>query len=245
MSILKKLLELFKGNREMKEKAYLVELPQLGGKYSLYVTPIDNGKNYWNSLKVEILDSKTETILGSYVRNYSSLYDTFYPFEQDGKHYALYSKDYTATRVMSLPDCKDVCGEDRTSFGFCPTGYYVPALEDDPDEYDDEELERLVLGKMGFICGCVWGDDRAWKIQFLDLSLIREGKLVRDDRFGYIELPDNMKLKDTIRFRYFNEKHPRVYITTAFKFPLDKETDLFFPGIIDDYHDEQEKEAND
>jgi hypothetical protein len=43
-------------------------------------------------------------------------------------------------------------------------------------------------GSFGFVWGCYWGDDSSWKVQYLDLSLIQEGIIMRDDRFGYVEL---------------------------------------------------------
>lgn len=160
------------------------------GKYTLKIEHISYGKGYWNYLKVHILDENGNE-LGLYDRNYSSLYNTFVPFVKDGKEYALYSKNYTATRVMSLPDCKDIAGEDPHSWGFCPTDFFVP----DCKTYDiPEEFE----GNIGFVAGCVWGDDSSWKIQFLDLSRIEEGILKRDDRFDYIELCSNDSLKDAI-----------------------------------------------
>lgn len=81
----------------------------------------------WGSKRIGVyLD---DALIGEYVRNYSSYGDeTFCPFEQDGKWYALYSKHYTCTRLMSLPDCKDIGGEEPASHGFCPVDYCVPVV---------------------------------------------------------------------------------------------------------------------
>lgn len=87
----------------------------------------------WNYLDVavfEVADDGTEKQVGSYERKYSSMYETFFPFKQKGKWYALYSSDYTATSVMSLPDCKQIATEKGNAYGFCPTGFYVPNKED-------------------------------------------------------------------------------------------------------------------
>lgn len=146
---------------------------------------IETKQGCWDVLKVEILEDGNK--IGEYPRNYHTLYKTFHPFEQHGKRYALYSTDYTATRVMSLPDCKDIGGEKRDNFGFCPTDYYVP-----------EESKGL----FGLVAGCVWGDDSSWKIQYLDLRNISKGKLVRDDRFGYIELPEDLSLAEAVDYEY-------------------------------------------
>lgn len=112
--------------------------------YAKVLEGIDNGTGYWRYLRVGIfqrpeadikvegysepLVSDTDVQIGEYQRNYSSLYRTFHPFQLRGKWYALYSKEYTATRVMSLPDCKDLGGEEREQWGFCPTDYWVPGL---------------------------------------------------------------------------------------------------------------------
>jgi hypothetical protein len=112
--------------------------------YAKVLEGIDNGAGYWQYLKVGIfqrpeadlkvtgysepLVSDTDVQIGEYQRNYSTLYRTFHPFQLRGKWYALYSKDYTSTRIMSLPDCKDIGGEDRDCWGFCPTDFWVPGL---------------------------------------------------------------------------------------------------------------------
>src|SRR5438270_431001 len=43
----------------------------------------------------------TETQIGSYERNYRFL-RTFWWFRRGTRHFALYSKDYTATRIMEI-----------------------------------------------------------------------------------------------------------------------------------------------
>ena len=228
--------------------------------------------SHWDFLLCEIhLDGKK---IGEYVRNYSSFYSTFHPFEQDGKHYALYSKEYTATRVMTLPDCKDLCGEERDEFGFCPVRYAVPYFDyhwqgppdpADPEprspqndttkwiqvvdkmyvrpgekgytlEHTKEEYETAIAeykklnhewderhpwretpfnSQFGFVCGCVWGDDTSWKIQFLDLSRIQEGILVPIRDVGYLEL---LKASDdlacAIDVDYWTPENPYIRIAS-------------------------------
>lgn len=78
--------------------------------------------------------------------------------------------------------------------------------------------------KFGFVAGCVWGDDSSWKIQHLDLSNPENG-VKRDDRFGYIELPRGVKLKDAIDADFIdNEKDPpqdqRIAIACTVYFDL-------------------------
>ena len=66
---------------------------------------IENGPGCWQSTRVGVFCGDDK--VGEYVRNYS-FKNEFFPFQQDGKWYALYSPDYTATRVLSLPDCRDL-----------------------------------------------------------------------------------------------------------------------------------------
>lgn len=171
----------------------------------------------WEHLRVGVFD-RTGAQMGEYQRNYPSLYSTFHPFELRGKWYALYSKNYTSTRLMSLPDCQDIGGEEDESSGFCPTDYWVPPLHwleishypnyprgkgentactCDPSNRSLDTW-RFPERIHGFIAGCFWGDDCSWKIQYLDLSRADEGILKRDERFGYLELPENLTLDKAV-----------------------------------------------
>ena len=186
-------------------------------RYTTKTTKIDNGKGYWAYLNVEIFENEVK--IGEYVRNYSTFYNTFYPFKQGDKEYALYSKDYTSTRIMSLPDCKDLGGEESCAFGFCPTGFYVPYMdqeEDDgiPPDWTEKDIYECnpvgPNGQFGFVCGCVWGDDSGgWKIQFLDLSRASEGIIKRGARFGYLEMSPSLssaELKDAIHIEEYSQE---------------------------------------
>jgi hypothetical protein len=69
-----------------------------------------------------------ERLIASYKRNYGFL-ETFWWFRRGRRHFALYSPDYTATRVMELfpgMGFKDIGGEEPSSGGFCPVEFYVP-----------------------------------------------------------------------------------------------------------------------
>lgn len=172
----------------------------------------------WEYLRVGIFD-RQDNQLGEYKYNYHNISRTFHPFELRGKWYALYSRDYTATRVMTLPDCKDIGGEEPESWGFCPVDYYVPTLEyiesvhkegcprgsETPDYTKActcptpmEHIWRFPDRIHGFVAGCVWGDDSSWKIQYLDLSRVEEGIIKREERFGYIELAYRSNLEDAV-----------------------------------------------
>ena len=182
-------------------------------KYFVKVSEIKHEEPYWSYYNVDIYMRKedgTEEKIGNYERNYHGFAErTFFPFRQGDKEYALYSKSYTATRVMELPSCEDLCGEEPKSHGFCPVEFYVPS-DYDYDNYktyedylkDWEDSKPTLDGQFGFVAGCIWGDDTSWKIEFLDLSKISEGIFKREDRFGYIELPGNLRLKEAINVRW-------------------------------------------
>jgi len=182
--------------------------------YFIKTKKVKSHPGCWDINEVSIyqkFDNGEEKKIGEYKRMYSNMFNTFHPFMQDGKWFALYSDDYTRTGVLELPSCKEIAGEKGHSKGFCPVDYYVP--------YDHEELTECgphFCGKFGFIAGCVWGDDSSWKIQYLDLSQIQQGKLKRDDRFGYIEMPDSVdNLIDCISFDLYYSKEANEKVKKA------------------------------
>src|SRR5207247_7723491 len=59
-------------------------------------------------------------------------------------------------------------------------------------------VSPLIYYPFGFVAGCIWGDDSSWKIQYLDLLKAESGVLKRDDRFGYIALPNSMTLDQAV-----------------------------------------------
>ncbi len=216
-------------------------------KYKTKKTIVKTKSESWNYLLVEIftteniatqsdpgsffyISSEEDVKIGEYTRNYSNFYDTFYPFTYNGRDYALYSSNYDETRLMELPSCINLGAEE--SRGFCPTQYYIPKYSIFTGEYteqkiyglsDDfketEKLSPLQYENFGFVAGCVWGDDWSYKIEFLDLSYLPTVK--RDNRFGYIVLPENLTLDKAIKVHdcYIN-KQPRITISNdvCFKF---------------------------
>lgn len=99
---------------------------------------IENEPGTWHSSKVGVfrVENDVEEQVGEYTRNYPQLFNTFFHFQLNGEDYALYSPDYTVTRILKLPSCKDIGGEDPVSHGFCPVDFYVPS-------YIDRELVGL------------------------------------------------------------------------------------------------------
>lgn len=176
----------------------------------------DNGKGYWDTFTIGVY--RDEELVGNYHRGYSLL-DTFFPFTMRGRDLALYSPKYTATRILGLPECVDLGGEEPSSGGFCPVHFYVP----EQIAYQEARTDFF----FGFVAGCVWGDDTSWKIQFLDLSKAQEGIIKRDDRFGYIELPAKVKLEDAVSTFMYDEWcdepdqwSPRIEIAVSTSFDV-------------------------
>lgn len=188
-----------------------IEARRFTASARLIPNPMGGG---WHHSQVTIYDDGRE--IGGYDRNYGAFGDsTFEPFELGGRWYALYSPDYTCTRIMSLPDCLDIGGEEPNSAGFCPVELFVPRyriqtvvdtstnrkfetmrFESQADERPDvHPLEGTTFEfgpwaslDIGFVAGCVWGDDSTWKLEVFDLSQAAEGVLTRSDRFGHLEL---------------------------------------------------------
>jgi len=209
----------------------------IGNKYVVDSKTVKTEDGAWNTLDVTVskLIGDVKEKVGSYSRNYSTLYNTFFPFVFKGKELALYSREYMYTRVMDLSDCKDLGGEDddNTPYDrhFCPVDYHVPFYRKvtfpgeikgkkieiwikgdecfDP-EYDDGHniLGPINYCDFGFVAGCAWGDDTSRKIKFLDLAEADKGIIKRDERLGYLELPRDMNLKDAIDMEIWQPNHP-------------------------------------
>lgn len=196
-----------------------------GHNYTTKVITKESKKGCWNTTVIEIYDGDKK--IGKYKRNYPHYgEETFHPFQIDNKWYALYSKRYDETRVMTLPNCKDWCGETAEHAGFCPTEFYVPEYKkfnydngkgltfeyhdfgNDIDEECDREnytLDYVKSTPFAFLSGCHWGDDSSWKIQYLDLSQVPKKILKRDSRFGYLEMCGDMTLKESIDMEHWEE----------------------------------------
>ena len=260
------------------------------------ITPIDNGPGYWNSLNIGVYqhDSKDAEpqLLGTYKRNYSVQYNTFDWTRKGDRYFALYSPDYTSTRVMEIfpgSGFKDIGGEGPDGSGFCPVDLYIPMIREYVNEqyhsgdggkikdwsrlldyfppgsryyagagsvgrqqlhypdgrriqaYLDDGHMHWVYGperefgqgyviyppEHAFVAGCIWGDDSSWKIQHIDISRIEEGIIQRDERFGYIELPPGLTLKQAILMSDFAESGGRLQISLSLQF------DMATGGVLD------------
>lgn len=98
--------------------------------FSIDVEMVNNQPGTWQSSKVIIYHG--DNLIGEYLRNYNNFAAmTFQPFKIAEEWFALYSANYTTTRVMKLYEdhIEDWCGEDPTSSGFCPVEIYVPRFK--------------------------------------------------------------------------------------------------------------------
>jgi hypothetical protein len=178
-------------------------LPKPRDRYAVKCTPKSNGPEVVGSTIVAVARrSGSPAVLEEiceYERNYDLL-QTFEPFRQGDKNFALVSRDYTRTAVLDLASGEVIAEEidaprgALAGSGFCPVGFYVPDWWDLHEgsvipgcEYWSTDYEWPV-GHFGFVWGCIWGDDNSWKVQYLDLSRIQQGVICRDARFGYVEL---------------------------------------------------------
>lgn len=194
----------------------------------------------WHGLRIGVFrrENGSDVQVGEYERNYPSLLHTFAPFHADGRDLALYSPDYTCTRLLELPSCRDIGGEDPRDNGFCPADFFIPYFVELEYHADDAPRKRrriqmpkaenlaprtvpvryparnahperienhheapagpLTYHPFGFVAGCIWGDDSSWKVQYLDLSQAAAGVVRREERFGYIELPDSVRLENAV-----------------------------------------------
>jgi hypothetical protein len=203
----------------------LFEFPSKPAPRERYTTRVTDTKkpNTWRTVHVDVLDG--DSIIASYDRNYSML-QTFEPFRQGDRMFALISTDYTATSVVDLHTGQIIAAEEPNENGFCPVGFYVP---DWWDLHDGSKLpgsmhwrsadDEWPSGDFGFVWGCIWGDDSSWKVQYLDLSKVSDGIIQRDDRFGYLKLATDTKLvpRDFIRCSSWEgERRVQFYVERGY-----------------------------
>jgi hypothetical protein len=175
-------------------------LPKPRDKYAVQFSAKPNRPGTWDSMHVEVFERasavKERRRICEYERHYAML-QTFEPFRQGNKDFALISRDYTKTAVLDLKSSEVIAEEGHGNSpdgGFCPVGFFVPDWWDvnDGSKLPGSELwtenDEWPKGDFGFVWGCTWGDDSSWKVQYLDLSRVQDGIIKRDDRFGYVEL---------------------------------------------------------
>lgn len=118
--------------------------------------------------------------------------------------------------------------------GFCPMEFYVPDFleewtgddafteetwaEHQKEDWFREDIQHHI-GMYGFVGGCIWGDDSSMKVRYIDLSKISEGIVTEEERFGYLEAPDHLALRDMITV---NDYGLRMQIPVTLSFSTGK-----------------------
>lgn len=203
----------------------------------------------WNHQLVEVFD-KTKKI-GEYTRNYpTGGAKTFIPFVgEDNNWYALYSPNYVFTRIMKLPSCKDIGGEEYSKYGFCPIEYYQPRVHKTKrssetkyefflDDHDMKGFEKDILETkylpIIFVAGCVWGADSSYQILAFDIRQAHKGVIKRFNPLGYFnDLPEEMSLAEAIRSDYdSNDGMMTFKIKIEQRISFEKDFDV----TSDDFH---------
>ncbi len=221
---------------------------------------VETSPGVWGKQTVRVFENGIE--VGIYDRNYPDFGETtFEPFEVDGKWFALYSSDYTCTRIMTLPRCEDIGGEEPASVGFCPVEFYVPryrhfkltdrvtgrvmekwqfeskAEEDDEGlkKYFDVSVSSWKSLNVGFISGCIWGDDSSWKLETLDLSRAQEGIIERTARFGHFEIAAGFPLVAAVQLHrdWPNPLRAKLFRQESRDLATGKRVDPYTDELID------------
>lgn len=82
---------------------------------------------------------------------------------------------------------------------------YDPDLfnKDMDANYEFVHVEKEIFHEnFAFVSGCVFGDDRSWKIELRDISQAHKGIIKKVKDWGYYELPD-LPLKECVRLSAF------------------------------------------
>jgi hypothetical protein len=181
----------------------------------------------WDTVRVEVMDG--ERVVAEYRRDYRML-QTFEPFRQGDRMFALVSPHYTATSVLDLSSGEIVAAEEPRPNGFCPAGFYIPDwwnLHGDltalPGSLDWKPPDHeWPAGDFGFVFGCYWGDDWSWKVEHLDLRAVSAGIIRREERYGYVSLASSKTLspRDCIRCLSIGGRR-QVHFTMTQMYDLD------------------------
>jgi hypothetical protein len=168
----------------------------------------------WDTCQVTVSQLVDEPIgeigtVASYERLYPRLGQTFEPFRQGGRDYALVSANYQWTSVLDLETGEIVAEEKlpKGEEGFCPVAFFVPDWWDvhgpnldEPGKPVEWEPEYAwPIGQFGLVYGTYWGAPEC-SIQYLDLSQIKQGAVNRDNRFGDLQIKLEGPLHEAVQF---------------------------------------------
>lgn len=209
----------------------------IGTPFYIDVSEIDNGPDILPSLKVRVSkrNDTNDIIVCEYIRNHPTFgTNTFYPFKVNNEWFALYSANYTTTRVMKIFDntVVDWCGLDNN---FCPTEFYIPCYNKfifntvevysvdstylSPESFvETQESDNFVESKyctFGFVSGYTEDDTDNWKLRYIDLSKILEKEINITEKFRYWPLPVNQTLTQCINMSRWEPGHEWIELTRS------------------------------
>lgn len=107
------------------------EIPSRSTPRDKYIIKASNKNRLgtWDSMLVDVYrrNSSAGDIehVCRYERNHA-MFQTFEPFRQGRREFALISRHYTKTAVLDLASGKVMAEEEEDRSGFCPVGFYVP-----------------------------------------------------------------------------------------------------------------------
>jgi hypothetical protein len=182
-------------------------------------------------------------------RHYALISTRYTRFEvldlQSGDIVAVQPYPKADKRYEEMTEGKYKEGDELSGMGFCPMEFYVP---DWWDEYDETSLPIVdpetgakshrfktdkhavylaedfiqYTGQRAFYAGCIWGDDSSSKLRHIDLSRISEGIVDGDERFGYVQLPENLSLKESIDLSMADDGYIQIITPILFRLETGK-----------------------
>lgn len=218
----------------MSDDAVIYDYPHTPFKLRVARTP--TGKGTWDVRDCEIL--RDGNVIGAFRYGYSGgIQHIFCPFQYKEQWYCLYATSYMALSLGRLTDKLEHI--DSTADEFCPVEAAVPfhyfnhagwerSGSDSDKEYIfhsyewdadyGEPHEFAGWADFGFFCGCHWGDDTSYKLRFIDLRAIAEGKLLIDDKpLGYFDMATGGIKKDVSDFWVMSDSDHFVQFAAAEK----------------------------
>lgn len=211
---------------------------------------------YRDKVECKLFRKLDGVLLYEWVYGYSCEDVPFCPFiDNQLRICAIFYSDYSLAHVLRIEgDTARVIAKESIS-GFCGIKLREVSKEDDyffekdgmregnflTRAEDDccDEFGRLFKihhpAKGVLVYGCVWGGG-SYQLMFFDISKIEEGKLLKDSRFGLVEIDgDISKMKYITPCR---EEYIRVPVSTVFHLPtgrmvIDYDNDIAGIASID------------
>lgn len=184
----------------------------------------------WEVLRCDVIDTSVleGNLIGSYDRNYSSLFNTFVPFEREGEWYALIGEQYNGFSIFRLtPKFERLYTTILSKGEFCPTDFYIPFLKEcyDLDNWD-APINKVWTGYHAFLSGCFWGSEYETCCMYIDMTDLSNPvvKPLKDKEGYWIRIPTSGKLEDQISISMEIDSELFLNVTTAAIARIDPKT---------------------